>query len=728
VFGGPVHVIVAAQTREDHGLRRRPRAPRIVGRWGVAAALVAALAVATPAAAKPAIPPGREADMLALVAPYRPGAPITDDWQLRSINAEVSTIHLWLGGPDDAKAHLTLDHLDYAPPGAAKLEGFALAVVDAPAGSEAAIDALTAAIREADDGSFWTTRGDGEPGDASRPAVVEVDDDATRGRFISHVLFAWLGDGLVLYAALVLTILALLTRALRSHAAAARRRLGDAGLIAGILVVGAALRVLLAPAAGLTAWPFTRLPWAAYRVYAGPLTALLHPGPLWLSETILATTFALAVLAPAAVYLHARHLLADRRAALVAAGVVAVLPLHIRFSASDVVFVASITLSSLTFALLHSAAREPSAKASRLSLLLLAPPLALTFLVRPLNILFAPLLVAALWIDEGSGPEAKPPIPARRRWALLAVVVAVTAAVGIPALFADYGHQVREGLGLSTLTRALGVLVSPSHNALINPSMTPPALALLALVGAGSLWRRGRRRLLVFLGGWLLAFLAAHAYVIPRDPLMQARYHLHLVVPFVLLASVGGLALLDLARARGRWPALAALAIAGLSVAAAPAIHAPFIADVDRNEIAEWRWVHALREAIPAGCTILEHAPEGISPRFVRVGAYAESRAARARWEVVPYRDAAALEAPPLRDLLRAPPACLYVYEGLPCAAFKPRGAEVAPACAALRDALDLEELDRQERRSRSYDENLEGALEPGDPVVYRLLRARDGR
>ncbi|MCA9663036.1 MAG: hypothetical protein KC486_32175, partial [Myxococcales bacterium] len=543
-----------------------------------------------------------------------------------------------------------------------------------------------------------------------------------------------LRDGVRGALALVATLLALLARALRgreesgSGSGSARARIVDAGILAGIVAVGVALRQLLAPVAGLTAWPYARIPWPAQRVYEGPLVALLHPEPLWLSETIVSATFALAVLAPAAVFLHARYLLAERRAALVAAALVAVLPLHIRFASSDVVFVASITLSSLTFALLHSAARERSARASLASLLLLAPPLALTFLVRPLNILFAPLLVAALWIDEGSGSEAKPPVGRRRKLALIAVVVAVTLGVGIPALVGGYATQVRDGLDLATLGRALAVLVSPRDNALLNPSMSPPALALLAVAGAWSLWRRGRRRLLLFLGGWLLLFLAAHAYVVPRDPLMQARYHLHLVVPFVLLASVGGLALLDLARARGRWPAQAALAIAGLSVAAAPAIHAAFIADVDRNEITEWRWVHDLRETIPAGCTIVEYAPEGISPRFARVGAYAESLAARARWRVIPYRDAAALEAPPLRDLLRAPPACLYVYEGLPCAAFKPRGAAIAPACAALRDALDLEELGREERRSRSYDENLTGTLEPGDPVVYRLLRARDGR
>ena len=98
-----------------HRSARRPshtsRAPR--GAAVVLAALVVlVLGASTPALAKPAIPPGREADMIALVSPYRPGAAIVDGWELRSIDAEVSTIHLRLRGPDGEAAHLTLDHLD----------------------------------------------------------------------------------------------------------------------------------------------------------------------------------------------------------------------------------------------------------------------------------------------------------------------------------------------------------------------------------------------------------------------------------------------------------------------------------------------------------------------------------------------------------------------------------------------------------------------------------------
>ncbi len=691
------------------------------------------LSFATPALARPAIPPGREAEITALVAPYGFDAPIRGSWRLRSINTEVSTIHLWLAGPEGAEAHLTLDHPDYAPAGAERLAAFSLMIVDAPTGSDEAIQALREAIIAADDGSFWRgSVGEGDddghdPGEAGRggssPATLDVDDDRDRGRFASDGRAALL-DGLVLLAAIALALAALLAQTLRRLPGRGPRLRLLAALTA-LTALGAGLRLALAPTVGLTAWPFVRVPFIAERLYEGPLLALLSSGPVWLSDTITGSTFALALAAPLAVFLHARHLLADRRAALIAAGLIALLPLHIRFSHSDVVFIASITISSLTFALLHSAARERARGPALLALLLLGPPLALTFLMRPLNILYAPLMLGALLVHEGIGPEPKPPVSRRRLLSLAALILGLTALVGVPALLGDYPDQVREGLSRDTLTRALGVLFSPRDNALLNPSMTPPALPLLALLGAWSLWSGRRRRLLAFLGIWLLAFLGAHAYVIPEEPLMQARYHLHLVLPFVYLASVG------LLRAE-RWSAppaprarRAGLGLVLLTVLGAPLIHSGFIRDVDLNQIDEWRWVHGQREAVPARCTIIEFLPQGIGSRFARVGTYAEGGAGYNRWEHVAYSSADDLREAPLADLLASPPACLYVYEGLPCAALKPIGSAMSAACADLRARLDLEEVARHGRSSRVYDENLSAGLVVGEPIVFRLFRHR---
>ena len=686
------------------------------------------MGLAAPVQARPAIPPGREAEIVALVAPYGFDERIRGSWSLRSINTEVSTIHIWLAGPDEAAAHVTLDHPDYAPAEAERLDAFSLTIVDAPSGSEEAITALRAAIVAADDGTFW--RESKTLGGESSPATLDVDDDRDRGRFASAGWSALL-DGLGILAALALALAALLARAL-SDLTDRRARVQRVQLVqlvmalAAITAVAAGLRLALAPVVGLTAWPFLRVPFIAERIYEGPVWAVLAPGPLWLSDAITGSTLALALAAPLAIFLHARHLLASTRAALIAAGLLALLPLHIRFSHSDVVFIASITISSLTFALLHSAARESDRRAALLAFVLLGPPLALTFLMRPLNILYAPLLLGALAVHEGIGSRPKPPISRRRQLGLGALILGITALVGVPALVGEYPDQVREGLSLDTIVHALRVLVSPRDNALLNPRMTPPVLPLLAVFGARQLWRRGRRRLLAFLGIWLLAFLGAHAYVVPREPMMQARYHLHLVIPFIYLASVGLLAA-GRASVGGRWPWRAALGLVLLSLLGAPWIHSGFIRDVDLDQVDEWRWVHEQRQTIPAGCTIIEYIPEQVGGRFARVGSYTEAGAAHNRWRNVGYTGADELDEPPLADLLNSPPDCLYVYEGLPCAAFKPLGSAMAAACADLRGRLDLEEVAGHRRASRAYDENLSRGLVVGEEIVLRLFRQRSG-
>jgi len=698
--------------------------------------VAALLGIAAPAQARPAIPPGREAEIVALVAPYGFDEPIRGSWSLRSINTEVSTIHIWLAGPEDAAAHLTLDHPDYAPADAERLDAFSVTIVDAPPGSDEAIAALRAAIVAADDGTFWrgstadASRGEngegaqGARGAQGSPATLDVDDDRDRGRFASAGWSALL-DGLVLLSALALALLALLARTLRDHARR-RARVQLVAALAALTALGAALRLALSPVVGLTAWPFVRVPFIAERIYEGPLVALVAPGPLWLSDAITGSTFALALAAPLAIFLHARHLLADHRAALIAAGLIVLLPLHIRFSHSDVIFIASITISSLCFALLHSAAREREPRAALLAFILLGPPLALTFLMRPLNILYAPLMLGALVVHEGIGTRPKPPISRRRQLGLTALILGLTALIGVPALLGQYPDQVREGLSLDTLIHALGVLFSPRDNALLNPSMTPPALPLLAVFGARELWRRGRRRLLAFLGIWLLAFLAAHAYVIPREPLMQARYHLHLVIPFIYLASVGLLATGQWSVGK-RWPWHAGLGLGLLSLLGAPLIHSGFIRDVDLNLVDEWRWVHDQRQTIPAGCTIIEYRPEQVGARFARVGTYAEAGAGENLWNNVGYASPDDLGEPPFADILSSPPACLYVYEGLPCAGFKALGSAMSAACAELRGRLDLEEIARHERASRPYDENLSRGLDASEQMIFRLLRHRPG-
>jgi hypothetical protein len=373
-----------------------------------------------------------------------------------------------------------------------------------------------------------------------------------------------------------------------------------------------------------------------------------------------------------------------------------------------------------------AAAREPGRGWPIAMLVLLPVTLVPTFFLRPLNILYAPLALAAVLVDRGvwgDRPRASTP----RLVAIAVVLAGLTIEPGIPHLLDEFGREVREGLSLTTLASAAKVLVSFEYNSLLNPRFTPPGLTALAILGAVDLVRRRRWRLAVCLLGWLLASLGTHAYVVPKSPFMQARYHLHLVVPFVCLAACGIEAVLvRLHDHRYRRPLT--LGLLGY-LAASPLIHAGFIRDVGFNDQREWTWVHGLRERIPAGCTIIEYGGRGSGARFARVGAYVADGAPAERWAVFEVPEAAEGE-PVLPDevraLLREPPECTYWYEGMPCFGNRPPGTTIAPACEAIHASARLDESERLELASRPYDENLARGLGEGETIVLRLFRLRE--
>jgi hypothetical protein len=668
------------------------------------------------AAARPVIPPNREAEVQALFHPHRLGDAVAPGWTLRSIEIDLATIRVWLAGPEEQLGELTLDHPDYAPPGSRPGKSFARAVIQQPPGSAPAFAVLLTALERNDDGRFWVVHGaiaaDGEP--ASR---------------FSDRLPGWTQDGLSMFV-----ILAGITGALLFHALRQAPR-WITGALLGVVVLGVLLRLTLTQATTLEPWSYTRFMVVARMIYEGPLLALLHPEPVYATSVITTTVLAYALVAPIPVFLMARYLLASDRAALICAGLIAVLPLHLRFSHGDVSSIPSLTLAALALAMVQAAAREPQLRWPLAMLALLAVPLLPAFLLRPLNILYAPLLLATAFIDRGIWSDP-PPVPTRRLVAIAMVIAALTLGFGVPWLLAEFGREVREGLGLTTIASAIEVLFSFEYNSLINPRFTPPGLTALSLLGVVDLVKRKRWRLVVFLAGWLLASLATHAYVVPKSPFMQARYHLHLVVPFVCLAACGIEALLT--RLRGhRRARLLTLGLFGYLVAS-PAIHAGFIRDVDFNDQREWAWVHDLREKIPTGCTIVEYGGRAQGARFARVGAHVIDGMPSKRWMVIeipaptepepepePKSEAEPTLPDEVRELLRAPPECAYWYEGMPCFGNRPPQTAIAPACAAVHELVTLHEVERLELASRPYDENLARGLQEGEAIVLTVFRMR---
>lgn len=537
-----------------------------------------------------------------------------------------------------------------------------------------------------------------------------------QGRDPLSIALAWLTDGVLFLLLVTWGLTAVLRRQLEGSAARIP------ALLAGITVLGAVLRLAIARDAPMNAFAFQRVLPLAAQIIHGPTLSLLSAGTgevFYLTGVISWTNFALACLTPPALFAHARYLLRDERAALAAAAFIALLPMHIRFSRSDVQFIASLLSSSLTFVALYGSLTEREPGRARAFLVLL-PILSLaTYLSRPENIIFAVLDGGAILL------YADREVPRRRRALVIALVLAAAAWSMRINLLAHFSANVRDGLSPRTLLNALRVLVDPARNTLLNPRVTPTGLGLLAALGFARLWRTGERRRALFLAAWLGAFFVVHSYVFAQ-PMMMARYHLHLVTPVILLAAAGVPWLLD------RAPR-AALAL-GVYACAWPLLHLPFERDVRFSEMHELAFLKSLRGRVPEGCAVLEFTPATSpmmpeQPEASRVGrassALIEGRLAPAIRFVslasfAPGRRYTARDAETLTDearaLLASPPRCLMLYQGLTCRTHVPTGMTLAPACAEALARVRVEAVSAVSFAARRYD----------DPNVGRLVD--DGR
>jgi hypothetical protein len=671
----------------------------------------------------PVIEEHREADVMRLFRGRPLGSYPAPGWRFMDLSVQPRSIDVRVDGPGGRAARMTLRHADDVVRPAARSASFA--VVRDPAGDpggERALDALVAELARNDDGRFWRTRS----------AVLT--DGSEGGRAVEGAA-RWLLDGAVLLALLLAVLVAVVWRSLRDEPRAARLAL------AGVVAAGAAYRLALSVPTTMDVWPYSRLLALPRLLFSGPALAALAARCGWrlhLSDLILTYTLAAGLLAPAALFAHAKALLRDSRAALWAAAVIAVLPAHIRFSHSDTGFIPSAVFASLAFALIAQSLRDPS-RAWRLAALAAAPALILvTMEQRALNTMFPALYLAQIWLLQ-------PPEVPRQRRALASLVVALAAAAFILGGFIEKNHDlIGEVLGPRTLLNAARGLVQPSFNTLINVRVTPPALLALALVGLAALARSGRGRLAAFLVAWMAAFYTANAVIVPSAVEMQSRYHLHLAAPFALAAGYGARALVDAVAARWprsdpRWPA-AALA-AGL--ACLPWLHRAYERRADFSDLREYDFVRANRGRVPRGCTVLEHnAPDApYDLRFGRMGRVLDGAELRNDYHPLlitaprPTPDADPL-VPGVRALLRDPPDCLMFYQGLPCAGVKRPGEPIAPACAALRDAAPMDLVASARFPSRPYDENVSGGVRDQQATIelglYRVrvdeLRARRRR
>lgn len=651
---------------------------------------------------------GRERDVLALVAPHAIGAEVAGGWRLSDVEVNPESLRFVLRAPSGARAALVLQHPARAGDEAvvAETRSFRAQLVGAGApGATAALQTLLGAVRRNDDGGFWRT---------------EALPETPLGAVLESSWFVggagrWLFDGLLLGALTLALLFALLGRQLRAVPAGARWAL------AGLFAAGALLRVVVPVETTFTAWPFQRLSVLAGAVFRGPLLASLSDAfdaQLRLVDVIVAITLVLSLLLPLVAFGTARTLRLGNRAALAAAGVAATLPLLLRFALSDAESVASVFLAGVCFVVLGTLLHDRSRAWRALALLALPPVVLATVVIRPLDLLHAPLLAFAALV-----------LPARaaRRWeravAALLVLAVAGAAFALHVLPAHAGDLGGDDLAAKLELAAVSV-GSSDYNTLLMPWITPPGAAFLALAGLVLLTVRRRAPAALVLVLWLVGFLAAHAVAQSHLPAMQARYHLHVALPFAVLAGAG------LALLHRLVPVLALLL--GVYLAATPAMHVDFIR-ARYNDQLEYAFVAEASAHVPPGCTVLEYVGPPERPygaRFARFGAVVDDGWPGALWDVRPLTAAAgppdALSGP-ARSLLADPPDCLFVYQGLPCRHAPAKGTGgLAAACAAVHEVACLAPVDSALFSAGVYDPHLElgRPVRPGEPTVA-LWRVR---
>lgn len=653
---------------------------------------------------QPTIERNREADVMSLLAPYRPGSEVANGWKLWDIAIQATQIELGLRGPDEDGADITLIlvHPTQADKTSTRTPSFALRATDiAQPGALVARDALIDAIRQNDDGRFWRI---------TRPISTTAGQNVPRFQ-PKRLLF----DGLVLTIAGGLLIIALAVHLLKTAPRFVRIALPL------VVLLGAGLRAWLSPEVFLGAWPWSRIPPNVGVIWTSPLFGALVEylnKTVYFTDFVLSVNFLYACAMPLVLFTHASQLLRDTRAGLAAAAIVALSPHHIRFSHCEDAFVPSLVITSLAFSLIHTFMRDPSRPFRWFALVALPFALWAGYLLRPLNIMFVVVYLAAVVLLH---PEQSPP---RRRLLVGLVVGGVWFAAFIRFLELNHAQVADAATNAGWLLGVLPTLVQPSTNLLIHPLATPPALLILA--GLGSVWlkRRGEGRLAIFLLFWLASFFVAHGYVVTAP--MQPRYHLHLLVPFTLLASTG---VVELYQRNRR-----AFVVVAATIALAPGIGLSWIRDISYPDVMEYVFVREARDLVPDGCTVVEyvgdHSELHLESRFERIGQRLVGGEYSNRFSATLARssdsDGSRAVAPIIQDpLAKSAHACVYVYEGLCCWGQKDLREAYAATCSAMVDAAPLETVSELRAPYRPYDDTVTRGVTPGTTHVrFALSRA----
>jgi hypothetical protein len=556
----------------------------------------------------PVVPPGAEGRIEALLAPVKIGGAVTAGWFLKEVTlGRFITLNL-VKPPAEDVLSLAIYPAEWL--GHPLCEAGGLGLVARAATPDEVVKALCATLEGGQVGEVFTSSLVQLPRNEESQDRVELEGGRTRLRWTPFlaVFFGHLTQR-VLFLALAALLVLTFRRAWRLAPPHRAEALALLGLVAG----GALVRALLPEFTLLKeAYPFRGFDSIAaglldtggqtevgMPVIQHAVAGLLYHLLPWLhvEQAMRWATFILSSLTPAVLYLALRTWTPSSRAPLLAALLLAFLPLHVKYTASEAVTPALVFYLSASLLALGLALRRPS----WLAWLTLGLTQWFLFQVRPEAPLLALVFPLAAYLLADGPRGARLGLAAR---ALLPTLVALA-----PAFVLQLSGGPAAGtLGniLSSQLDALGRFFQ-GHNVFLNLHYTPALLVLAALTGVVAL-ARTRRPVLGVLGLLLLSQFAVYGSIVSDVlPFGECRYQVALSVAWVGLAAYGLEAWLSLRPLRLRAPFLG-LALVALAWLGNCAWYLGFVQDASYDRQAEFRFftqqVRPLLEESPA-CPVM---------------------------------------------------------------------------------------------------------------------------
>ncbi len=691
----------------------------------------------------PIVQQSQARDVQRLLAPGRVGEPLAGapaGWRLTALELHPSSVRLAIEAPGDrAVVHLVAAACADLPPAPLPpTASFAFALEQPPATPEgaAALAALADTLRAADTGTFWQSWSD-PPGsttqkDASQKVAPQL--RALLTRAFEHPLEHSTTAIAIVLLALLLALLAALAALLADLGLRGPGAARTALALLALTALALALRALAGPTflreahALLAIPPFADAPVLGQpiEVYPqGPQLVFAALRPL-LPGDAFSAWFAMNVLLGAltvpAAYALGSALTGGRALGLATAALFALWPQHIRVSASESVHVHVALFATLGLALAIVAARTGRAR----TFAALTAAAAATAFMRP---------EAALWlaflalVALSAGPAVRRRLLSPARLAIVAAAAWLTLPTVLGLSTSAHAQRFAPTSGATESIGSLGaleylwLLLRPDgRNAYFDAATTPVWLWPLALWGAVTAFRSGRRLLAISLLAIPLTTLALYAHMGPAGVVFtMARYHLLGLPPVVLLCALGAT---DLAMRLPRLATSTRAAAATVALAAlGTALWWPAMNPFPMDWQAEHTWALDLGRQTPPliSDTARLITPDNrrsmldMAPRDMALALTAARQSAE---QVVTVEYALAK----LHDGTDRPEA--YFYEGLYCwLDIAPGSGEtLSPQCAAMHDAFELEPVAALDLDLPTYLQAYVATRPPG-PLPLRLHR-----